>query len=90
MSALPGLIDVGVAEFSALVRAGRIDPRTEHVYSAGHFRAKLFDRLREAGYPPDEERWFTNLHSAGNTGAASIFVMLDAVRPACSLATGSC
>jgi 3-oxoacyl-[acyl-carrier-protein] synthase-3 len=59
-------------------------------YSAGHFRAKLFDRLREAGYPPDEERWFTNLHSAGNTGAASIFVMLDAVRPACSPATGSC
>jgi 3-oxoacyl-[acyl-carrier-protein] synthase-3 len=78
MSALPGLIDVGVAEFSALVRAGRIDPRTEHVlchYSAGHFRNKLFDRLREAVYPPDEERWFTNLHSAGNTGAASIFVL---------------
>jgi 3-oxoacyl-[acyl-carrier-protein] synthase-3 len=38
-------------------------------------------RLSEAGYPPDEERWFTNLHTAGNTGAASIFVMLAAVRP---------
>ena len=25
----------------------------------------------------DEDRWFTNLHSRGNTGAASIFVMLD-------------
>ena len=84
MSVLPALIDVGVAEFSALVKAGRIDPGTEHIlchYSAEHFRGKLFARLREAGYPPDEQRWFTNLHTAGNTGAASIFVMLDAVRP---------
>jgi 3-oxoacyl-[acyl-carrier-protein] synthase III len=79
MSVLPDLIDVGIAEFCSLVRAGRIDPGTEHIlchYSAEHFRAKLFARLREAGYPPDEQRWFTNLHTAGNTGAASIFVML--------------
>ncbi len=84
MSALPALIDLGVAEFSALVQAGRIDPRTEHVlchYSAEHFRAKLFARLREAGYEPGDHSWFTNLHTAGNTGAASIFVMLDAARP---------
>src|ERR1022692_1664331 len=83
MSALPALIDLGVAEFSALVKAGRIDPRTEHVlchYSAEHFRAKLFARLREAGYEPGDHSWFTNLHTAGNTGAASIFVMLDAAR----------
>jgi 3-oxoacyl-[acyl-carrier-protein] synthase-3 len=84
MSALPALIELGVREFSALVRAGRIDPGTEHVlchYSAEHFRVKLFDRLRAAGYQPDEQRWFTNLQTAGNTGAASIFVMLEAARP---------
>jgi 3-oxoacyl-[acyl-carrier-protein] synthase-3 len=84
MSALPALVDMGVAEFSALVRAGRIDPSIEHVlchYSAEHFRVKLFDRLREAGHNLDCERWFTNLHTAGNTGAASIFVMLEAARP---------
>jgi 3-oxoacyl-[acyl-carrier-protein] synthase-3 len=84
MSVLPALIDVGVAEFSALVKAGRIDPGTEHIlchYSAEHFRAKLFARLSQAGYPPKDERWFTNLHTAGNTGAASIFVMLEAVLP---------
>ncbi|SRR6266568_1344285 len=84
MSALPALIDLGVAEFSALVQAGRIDPRTEHVlchYSAEHFRAKLFARLRAAGHEPGGDSWFTNLHTAGNTGAASIFVMLDAARP---------
>ena len=84
MSALPALLDMGVAEFDALVKAGRIDPDTEHVlchYSADHFRAKLVRRLRAAGYAPDDERWYTNLHTAGNTGAASIFVMLDAARP---------
>jgi 3-oxoacyl-[acyl-carrier-protein] synthase III len=84
MPALPALLDMGVTEFDALVKSGRIDPQTEHVlchYSAEHFRAKLLSRLRAAGYAPDDERWFTNLHTAGNTGAASIFVMLDAARP---------
>jgi 3-oxoacyl-[acyl-carrier-protein] synthase-3 len=84
MSALPGLIDMGIAEFCSLIRAGRIDPGVEHIlchYSSQHFRAKLFARLRDAGYPPDEQRWFTNLHTAGNTGAASIFVMLAEARP---------
>jgi 3-oxoacyl-[acyl-carrier-protein] synthase-3 len=83
MSALPALVDMGVAEFDALVKAGRIDPDSEHIlchYSAEHFRAKLLDRLRDAGYAPEDKRWFTNLHTAGNTGAASIFVMLDAAR----------
>jgi 3-oxoacyl-[acyl-carrier-protein] synthase III len=83
MSALPALLDMGVAEFDALVKTGRIDPDTEHVlchYSAEHFRAKLVRRLRAAGYAPDDGRWYTNLHTAGNTGAASIFVMLDAAR----------
>jgi 3-oxoacyl-[acyl-carrier-protein] synthase-3 len=84
MAALPALIDLGVAEFSALVKAGRLDPSAEYVlchYSAEHFRATLLDRLRREGYEPDSERWFTNLHTAGNTGAASIFVMLEALRP---------
>jgi 3-oxoacyl-[acyl-carrier-protein] synthase III len=83
MSALPDLVDVGIAEFCSLVRAGRIDPGTEHIlchYSAEHFRAKLFARLHDAGYPADERQWFTNLHTAGNTGAASIFVMLAEAR----------
>ena len=83
MTALPALVDFGVAEYDRLVKDGRIDPGTEHVlchYSAEHFRAKLMGKLRAAGYAAQEDRWFTNLHTAGNTGAASIFVMLDAAR----------
>jgi 3-oxoacyl-[acyl-carrier-protein] synthase-3 len=84
MAALPALLELGVAEFDALVKAGRIDPETEHIlchFSAEHLRRKIFRLLRAAGHGPDEERWFTNLHTAGNTGAASIYVMLDALRP---------
>jgi 3-oxoacyl-[acyl-carrier-protein] synthase-3 len=84
MSVLPALVDVGVAEFTALIRAGRIDPGTEHIlchYSAGHFRRKLLARLREEGYTAADEQLFSNLETVGNIGAASIFVMLDAVRP---------
>ena len=83
MSMLPELLDLGVAEFCHLVDAGRIPADVEHVlchYSAEHFREKLQARLREAGHVVDDERWFSNLSTAGNTGSASIFVMLEAVR----------
>ena len=84
MSMLPELVDLGVAEFTRQVEAGRIPADVEHVlchYSAEHFREKLQARLREAGHAVDDERWFSNLCTAGNTGSASIFIMLEAVRP---------
>jgi 3-oxoacyl-[acyl-carrier-protein] synthase-3 len=84
MSMLPELVELGVSEFSRLVDAGRIPADVEHVlchYSAEHFREKLQGRLREVGHAVDDERWFSNLSTVGNTGSASIFVMLEAVRP---------
>ena len=33
--------------------------------------------MSEAGLMIPEERWFTNLRTKGNTGAASIFIMLE-------------
>jgi 3-oxoacyl-[acyl-carrier-protein] synthase-3 len=83
MAALPALVDLGVAEYGRLAGAGLIDPGTEHVlvhYSAAHFRATLLQRLRQAGHDPDEGRWFSNLATAGNTGAASILVALQEAR----------
>jgi 3-oxoacyl-[acyl-carrier-protein] synthase-3 len=84
MTMLPELVDLGVAEFSRLVEIGRIPADVEHIlchYSAEHFRNTLQARLREAGHTVDDERWFSNLSTAGNTGSASIFVMLEAARP---------
>ncbi|GGM22546.1 3-oxoacyl-[acyl-carrier-protein] synthase III C-terminal domain-containing protein [Micromonospora yangpuensis] len=79
--ALPDLFTAGVGEYVRLVRAGRFDPReVDHVlchYSSEHFRADIFRLLREADLMIDEKRWFSNLSTRGNTGAASIFVMLD-------------
>ena len=52
MAALPALLELGVAEFDALVKAGRIDPETEHIlchFSAEHLRRKIFRLLRAAG-----------------------------------------
>jgi 3-oxoacyl-[acyl-carrier-protein] synthase-3 len=78
---LPALFRVGLGEFVKLVRQGRVRPAdVDHVlchYSAEHFRGEIFDLLREADLMIPEERWYTNLHTRGNTGAASIFVMLE-------------
>lgn len=46
-------------------------------YSSGYFRPVLIDRLQHIDFPIPAERWFTNLDTKGNTGAASFFIMLD-------------
>jgi 3-oxoacyl-[acyl-carrier-protein] synthase-3 len=46
-------------------------------YSSHHFRGKIADMLEMCGASIPEERWFTNLYTRGNTGAASILIMLD-------------
>jgi 3-oxoacyl-[acyl-carrier-protein] synthase-3 len=84
VAVLPELFGLGLREFAHLVRAGRFDPAgIEHVlchYSAEHFRGEIFAMLRDAGLMIPEERWFSNLATRGNTGAASIFIALhDAV-----------
>jgi 3-oxoacyl-[acyl-carrier-protein] synthase-3 len=45
--------------------------------SSEYFRQPLADGLARAGLPIPAERWFTNLVSVGNTGAAAIYLMLD-------------
>jgi 3-oxoacyl-[acyl-carrier-protein] synthase-3 len=81
VGALPALFEVGLREFVGLVNSGRLRPaEVDHVlchYSAQHFRAEIFSLLRDADLMIDADRWFTNLQTAGNTGAASIFVMLN-------------
>ncbi|GAA3455387.1 iron-containing redox enzyme family protein [Dactylosporangium matsuzakiense] len=77
---LPRLFPAGLAEFAGLVDRGLLDPASiDHVlchYSAEHFRGEIFGLLTGAGLMIDESRWFSNLPTAGNTGAASIYVAL--------------
>jgi len=73
---------VCVEESLARVRAARRLDTTACTwflphYSSEYFREELHARMLSAGCPIPYERWFTNLRTKGNTGAASIFVMLD-------------
>jgi 3-oxoacyl-[acyl-carrier-protein] synthase III len=45
--------------------------------SSEYFRGPLADGLARAGLPIAQERWFTNLGSVGNIGAAAVYLMLD-------------
>ncbi|NLD14180.1 MAG: beta-ketoacyl-ACP synthase III [Gammaproteobacteria bacterium] len=58
------------------LQADSIDHFLPH-YSSEFFRDRLADGLREVGLDIPQERWFTNLTTKGNTGSASIFIILD-------------
>jgi 3-oxoacyl-[acyl-carrier-protein] synthase-3 len=53
-----------------------IDYFLPHI-SSEYFRPKLRYALEKISFFIPEEKWFTNLSSKGNTGAASIFIMLE-------------
>ena len=78
---LPNLFDLGLHEYADLIRAGHLDPRKVtwflcH-YSSERFRPMMARLMEEAGIAIAEERWFSNLATKGNTGSASIFIILD-------------
>jgi 3-oxoacyl-[acyl-carrier-protein] synthase-3 len=46
-------------------------------YSSHFFRDRLYEGLRKVDFDLPPERWFTNLATRGNTGAASMYLMLE-------------
>lgn len=45
--------------------------------SSEYFRQPLADHMAANGFAIGQEKWFTNLQTKGNTGSASIFIILD-------------
>ena len=45
--------------------------------SSEYFRKPLADCMAAMDFPVTQEKWFTNLHTKGNTGSAAIYIMLD-------------
>jgi 3-oxoacyl-[acyl-carrier-protein] synthase-3 len=45
--------------------------------SSEYFRKPVAEGFARAGLPLPQERWFTNLDRVGNTGSASIYLMID-------------
>ena len=78
---LPNLFDVAIHEYVRLAQCGWIDTtRIDYFlchYSSQRFAGVVRELLDKAGLSIPDERWYSNLQTRGNTGAASIFVMLD-------------
>jgi len=78
---LDNMIRMGVEGYLRLVQEGKSTPsKIDHFlchYSSHHFRDKILDMLDAAGVGIPEEKWWTNLYKRGNTGAASMFIMID-------------
>ncbi len=77
---LPHLFDVSIHEYVKLVADGWItSSEIDHFlchYSSARFIPVVEELLAKAGLTIPRERWYSNLTTRGNTGSASIFIML--------------
>ena len=75
------MLPVWVSHYLDLIEKGQIViDKIDHVcshYSSHSLREEVISLLKQAGAMIDEDKWFTNLYAKGNTGTASIFIMLD-------------
>jgi len=89
---LPHLFDIGIHEYATLVRDGWVDPaKVSHFlchYSSEKFIPVVDDLMQKAGLAIPRERWYNNLAWRGNTGAASILIMLSEFLQTRELAAG--
>lgn len=78
---LDDVIKLGVEGWLRLIEKGRVKPAEIDWllchYSSHFFRGKIVELLEKADCMIPEEKWFTNLYTRGNTGCASIYLMLE-------------
>lgn len=78
---LDKVIKAGVAHYFALIDQGKINK--DHLdwlcchYSSEIFKKPIQELMEKGGGAIADEKWFSNLPTKGNTGAASIFIMLE-------------
>ncbi|MFO7594630.1 MAG: beta-ketoacyl-ACP synthase III [Pseudomonadota bacterium] len=65
----------GIAEKHGL-EAESVDYFLPHI-SSEYFRSRLAEGLERIGFAIPQARWFTNLTHKGNTGSASIYIILE-------------
>lgn len=78
---LPNLFEVAVHEYAGLVQGGWVKPTEVDVFLC-HYSSEALGKtcesmMEQAGLGIAREKWFSNLKTCGNTGAASIFIMLS-------------
>ena len=78
---LPNLFEVAVHEYAGLVQGGWVTPAEVAVFLC-HYSSEALGKtcenmMEQAGLGIARDKWFSNLKTCGNTGAASIFIMLS-------------
>ena len=77
---LPHLFELGIHEYVQLIHDGVFAPeQVDHFlchYSSQKFAGVVEELMARAGLSIPRDRWYSNLTTRGNTGAASIFIML--------------
>lgn len=78
---LDQVVQTGVAHYFSLIDKGKIKPGNVDWlcchYSSEFFKAPIRELMEKGGAAIAESRWFSNLSTKGNTGAASIYIMLE-------------
>ncbi|MBM0743392.1 StlD/DarB family beta-ketosynthase [Phormidium sp. CLA17] len=78
---LDNVVKLGVEGWLKLIELGRVQPDEIDWllchYSSHFFKGQIVELLDKAGCMIPEEKWFTNLYTRGNTGCASIYLMLE-------------
>jgi 3-oxoacyl-[acyl-carrier-protein] synthase-3 len=91
---LPNIVRLGVEEWLRLVRRELVKfDEIEHVlchYSSEFFRVEIMKALAKTKFSSGEDKFFSNLHEKGNTGAASIWIMLDEAMRSGLIKEGDC
>jgi 3-oxoacyl-[acyl-carrier-protein] synthase-3 len=78
---LDKVMEIGVAHYFELIDKGMV--KTDEIdwlcchYSSKYFEQPIKDLLQKGGALIPDEKWFSNLTTKGNTGAASIYIMLE-------------
>lgn len=74
---IPVVIDRSLPYFieKYALKAAEIDWFLPH-YSSAYFRPIIAEHMREIGFEIPQSRWFSNLAEKGNTGSASIYIIL--------------
>lgn len=89
---LKRMIPVWVSHYLDLIDREKIEIRKiDHLcshYSSHSLREETIALLKKAGAMIDEDKWFSNLYTKGNTGTASIFIMLEELARTKELKTG--
>jgi 3-oxoacyl-[acyl-carrier-protein] synthase-3 len=75
------IAQLGTKKYVELFKKHNVDPKSidwflPHI-SSEYFRSKVDDEMKKYGVELPQEKWFVNLTSVGNIGAASIFIALE-------------